>query len=377
MLGGLAALGVMFAVVVSLVPTLAGTSRNPARVWADSAGLMARTLWGRRMQFLWNEIRLIEIHTEHTRATAASGPIKTVSVEMQTGRRRIAIFASSSESAARLVRVASLVAAIERYSHHRTLTFDREDSRRVAGARLDRVAKQLGASLVLVATAMTGVSEAFGTSDRTNFTISLVMMALVIGLGVWYIPRIGRPQAQKTSHGSTVSAIAMEPPWQPDPQALYEMTVGSYGLFRTTQGLCVVIGLSATAIGGGVALNGLSTDHSHVWWGALAALVGIVITVVSVRARDTVVIAQQGGLRKRWLLADTLIPWHDIASVTRRGTWYTVRARESGRRIGWPIVPFDSATQPQEPGAILLNPQQMAAVVEQRMGLTLQDERPL
>jgi hypothetical protein len=107
------------------------------------------------------------------------------------------------------------------------------------------------------------------------------------------------------------------------------------------------------------------------------ALVGIIVIVVSWRARDTVVIAQGDGLRKRWVFGDTLIPWHDIASIKHRVTWYTVRSGSSRRRISWPTSPFDPARTPQEPGAILINPLQMAQVVEWRTGLTVQDARPL
>jgi hypothetical protein len=40
-------------------------------------------------------------------------------------------------------------------------------------------------------------------------------------------------------------------------------------------------------------------------------------------------------------------------------------------------VPFDPAQTPQEPGAILITPLQMANVVGQRSGLTVQDVRPM
>jgi hypothetical protein len=45
--------------------------------------------------------------------------------------------------------------------------------------------------------------------------------------------------------------------------------------------------------------------------------------------------------------------------------------------ISWPFVPFDSAKKPQEPGATLLTPLEMVALVEQRTGKTVQQRNPL
>jgi hypothetical protein len=370
----LALLAIGTRALVNSVPRL-------VRISAEQTGLTARMRWGRHIHMLWQELRLIELqHTPRVRDPATHQWTSTVHIEVRDDRHLITWKVTSKEARERLARHADLIALLERYSGRTAHAFDSDDPARAVGVRQDLLAQRLHIVFFGVVTTSSGVVSALFDSYPV---VWIVFTATTCGTAIWLLWRTGKgnvPFAYPVTSPPAAPAFPdeiAEPSWQPDPQALYEMTVGSYGLFRTTQGLCVVVGLSAAAIGVGVALDGIATVHSHIWWGSIGALIGVIIAVVSLRARDTVVIAQHDGLRKRWLLADTLIPWHDIASITRRGTWYTVRGRAARQRIAWPTVPFDPARTPQEPGAILINPLQMAEVVERRTGLTVQAARPM
>lgn len=162
---------------------------------------------------------------------------------------------------------------------------------------------------------------------------------------------------------------------------LYEMTVGSYRMYRVSQAMWLLVGLLTFCLSGYALYDILSTHQPGTWIAGCTLLASVLTVVVSVRARDTVVIAQPNGLRKRWLLGDTRIPWSEIERIllhtTPYSTWFPVRDHSGRRHISWPVQPFDSSREPQEPGATLLMPQGMAALVEQRTGLTIQQSNRL
>lgn len=49
-------------------------------------------------------------------------------------------------------------------------------------------------------------------------------------------------------------------------------------------------------------------DAQRVLFPVVSILAGALIIIVSVRARDTIMLADAHGIRKRWLLGNTFIP---------------------------------------------------------------------
>lgn len=186
---------------------------------------------------------------------------------------------------------------------------------------------------------------------------------------------------------STAGAVSLE---QRFPADLYEMTVGMYKLFKFNQITCALIGaiaafLSLYLLAGGflrqrmpvIFLYPLTTNAMIIL--TALAIGGIVTLITSLRARGTIVLADRRGMRKRWLLADTFIPWEQVREVAA----FTINGRPRSYRIGgltdqgknavirWPGFPFDPSPKPQETGAVLTNPRDMAAIAVARSGKPL------
>ncbi|WIG61072.1 MAG: hypothetical protein OJF49_003820 [Ktedonobacterales bacterium] len=167
---------------------------------------------------------------------------------------------------------------------------------------------------------------------------------------------------------------------------LYEMTVGSYPLFVFNQIVFALMGAAAALaalgiLGAEFAQYVLHVPGLHLYSLpplfalslVLLLLAGILTIIVSIRARDTIVLADLTGVRKRWLLGNTFIPWGDIERIevrfiAGRPTYYRVFGHGGRPAFAWPARPFQPSPKPQEPGATLTNPANMAAIVAQRSG---------
>lgn len=98
------------------------------------------------------------------------------------------------------------------------------------------------------------------------------------------------------------------------------------------------------------------------------------MVVAAVRAHDTIVLAELGGVRKRWLLGNVFIPWERVERARYWGyPGYRVVSSSPKTVIGWPIEPFQPSRKPQEAGAILTTPAQKAQVIAQRSGKPIRE----
>jgi hypothetical protein len=106
-------------------------------------------------------------------------------------------------------------------------------------------------------------------------------------------------------------------------------------------------------------------------------LAGALISAVALRARDTIMLADAHGVRKRWMLGTTFIPWDSVSSIRLRylygAPWYyRVSGGQRSRHISWPIRPFDPSRRPQERGAVLITPDQMARLIAEHSAKPIQ-----
>ena len=99
--------------------------------------------------------------------------------------------------------------------------------------------------------------------------------------------------------------------------------------------------------------------------------------MLPLRAKDTIMLADAHGVRKRWLLGNTFIPWDQVENIKLRyvfgsPSWYRVSGGQRKLHMSWPIFPFHPSRTPQERGAMLITPEQMAALVAERTGKPIQ-----
>ena len=174
------------------------------------------------------------------------------------------------------------------------------------------------------------------------------------------------------------------------PADLYEMSVGAYKLFRFNQIMLTLIGAATIVISLYLLAGGLLNTRTPVIYLypltlnatiilTAFAVGGLVMLLTSLRAHHTVILADRKGMRKRWLLGNSFIPWDQVQEVVA----YTVNSHprsyrisgltDQGKRavIRWPMFPFDPNPKLQEAGAVLTNPRDMAAIIVARSGKPL------
>lgn len=193
--------------------------------------------------------------------------------------------------------------------------------------------------------------------------------------------------ALATSPTSDIGAASTS---QHFPADLYEMTVGTYKLFRFNQIVFILMGAVSVSISLYLLAGGLLNTRTPVIYLypltlnttiilTIFAIGGLVMLLASLRARHTVILADRKGVRKLWLLGNSFTPWDQVQEVvafTVNGHPRSYRISgltEQGKRvvIRWPVFPFDPNPKPQEAGAVLTNPHDMAAIVAVRTGKPL------
>jgi hypothetical protein len=231
--------------IISRVPTL-------ARISADHAGLTADTRWGRHIHMPWHAVRLIELRgvlLQDARPSGSNRHVREYAIitEVRDEHRVIMWAVSPRESRERLRQFDQLMAATVQLSGRRARTFGLESPQRSVGGRLDLIADQLKAAGVVPAgVVVPGLVYGLFEPDAH---IVLVITGLMGIFGVWFVVRMGKPKVQSSASISMVahasSSAELEPSWEYDPQALYEMMVGSYQLFRLTRGMGIALGLGS------------------------------------------------------------------------------------------------------------------------------------
>src|SRR5579859_3328965 len=211
-----------------------------------------------------------------------------------------------------------------------------------------------------------------------------IVIPIGIGSSVWLVRFAARRWLGIVRPSDRQSTVPTSLPTL-DSGAVYEMAVGSHSTFLFNQVLFVVLGLAA--IGFSVFILGtqfaqfvLRVPGLHFYALPPAVMLfpvslmgfGIAIVIISVRARDTVLLADASGLRKRWAMGTTFIPWSDVDRIERRRLIatpsYFVYPRDGRTLITWVGKSLAPSHRIQEQGAILTDPDGMAALVARQIG---------
>lgn len=359
---------------------------QPLRVEADSEGITWYSVWGPRRRIRWHDARLLEVASSSARQSQY-GPMRTYWLWTLYGQESSIRWQQPADTMgpltdpfAQLTRFVIAHADLEAHTLDQRLLAPGEAPH---GTLLDWINAHLTAKLVIAAVGVDIL--AIGLIQPTL----LIGEGIIVGTGIalsligkWF-KRWSQRRSQDTSAARLPNASA-HLTFSAD--AVYEMTVGSNLYFRFSQVTYIILGAGVALFGLGMLglefvqyvlyMPGLHMPPPSANW--IAALVcftigGILTIIVSVRARDTIMLVDAHGVRKRWLLGNTFIPWDQVESIKLRYAygnpwWYRVTGGQRKLHVSWPVSPFHPSRTPQERGAILLTPEQMAALISQRTG---------
>jgi hypothetical protein len=387
----------LFGLIASLASLRAAMSQ-PARIVANHQGIMRQSVWNRRRFIPWHEARLLEV------ATASSG---------QQGQPRWLCRLYSWTSAIQWPLPANTTLSLHgdpfvlvtRCVIARTglqpRTLDAKllpPGLSMPASFLDRIQIRVVPTLAMAAmgVGMLAFGEV-GPSIFTGIGIFTIAGALLTLADKWPFQtsksrgqRVASPGQRSSQAQRLISTRSTGELRTFSANATYEMTVGSYLAFKLNQVMFAALGVAAALFGASMLGLSYAQDVLHLVKWRMPPLTpifillmvsfvlgGVATAVVSVRARDTIVLSDMHGIRKRWLLGNTFILWDHVDRMELRqlaGTFwiYRVVGNEGRATISWPIAPFHPSLKAQEPHAILLTPREMAALVVQRTGKSIQ-----
>lgn len=366
--------GLAIGAVRSLFAEIAALPIKAARMQVSEDGIMRASLWGGRRFLAWDDARLLELSSH--RYSLYGG---NIILRWEHPTARSDAFSDPFGQIAPAVRL------------HTGLLPRTVDPGIVAPgaslslARLDRAVARLPWWLFFAAMAVT--IAAVAPVDQTLLVGGLVCVCIGV-LGWWFSTAGKRLSTRKQYSTSHLASTAEDPPLSSG--AVYEMTVGSYHAFVFNQVMFVILGMCA--IGFSLSILGalfaqfvlhVPGLHLHPLPPTLLLLLvsitilGVVTIIVSVRAKDTILLADATGLRKRWLMGSTFLAWGEMDRIERRRIYgvlgYVVHGKSGSTRIVWPRSYFVPSRRAQEQGAILTDPDGMAALVARQIGQLLED----
>jgi len=374
--------------LVSLSSLFIGTVLEPLRIEADAEGVTWYGVWGLRRHISWQDARLLEVKS-YTISQGSGRPARqTFRYTLRGHGGSIRWYQLAGRNGRPLPDFARLLSAVIAHTGLQVRTLDPKllaPNESLQLDLLDRIDERFALTLSLGALplALTALVLIEPRAMLVGMTVLGVFLGVIfVAFAVSKLEgRVRRARGIKGGEG----AGPVEPPTLM-PDGVYEMTVGSVIIFRFNQISCACLGAVAALFGAFLLIlslvpvlqgRGSSSAPPGVVVGcACAFILGTATFVISVSAKDTIVLADADGIRKRWLLGNTFIPWAQVEGIRRRFIWgmdaYKVEARGGGPAISWPIAPFHPSRKPQEPGAVQLTPEQMATLVAQHIGQEIQ-----
>lgn len=382
--------GLILAAITGLSGTIDSLLFLPSRISVNSEGITRYPVWGRTRLIRWHDAQFLEVASYRT---SQRKEYLRFTLYGQDSRVRWAHPADAPWAIPD--RFAQVPLAVIAHTELEPRTFDR--SLLAPGASppmtmLERVSGRLIPSLIYGAIGIGCVALSLILSAPPAFVLILCLVGiLLVGGAIAYL--VGKwPAGRQSRLSNTARPItsAAGPTLTFSADAVYEAPVGSSPQFRFNQTAFAAIGAGAALFGAGmlgleIAQYALHVPSLH-FYPLPPALVlvlmgfiigGLAITIIALRAKDTVMLADAHGIRKRWLLGNTFIPWDrveriELRYVLGRPGFYQVLAGMGATSITWTIHPYRPSRIPQERGAVLITPEQMAALISQRTGKPIQ-----
>jgi hypothetical protein len=361
----------------------------PARVHVDAEGITRWAVLGGRRTIRWNEARLLEVASARAPWGSNPRPRQVVRYALY-GAGTCVCWSDAPETATSALNAITEVAlAVAHHARLRSRTFDRalmfsDQSERGPTPRLDRATPSLYSALVMSAGAL--VFLVLGLTQPCEFVAAVpIVLLCLVTLRRW---RTGRPGAQ--SAPAAPPAASDEPALDIAPGVVYEVPVASAEAFAVNRAAIAILGVAwFLALGGLGALMIVQAvlkvpgypvvSGGAVAWAvaifAMSAATGIQILRIYVRASEPVVLADEAGIRQRYLSGgEARIPWDRVTDFRFRQSYGNSGSyrliRDDGRAIvSWRTTRALRDREPTTPGATSVTPNQMAALIARRLDM--------